>query len=123
MEKPGENSQAVRLIKFTNIEKMSKMEADIKACIYEAIEAEKAGLKVNFQKNPEPTPEELEKKFEEDPVLKTAFEALTPGRQRGYILHFLAPKQSRTRESRIEKNIEKILNGEGLNDKYSGRKR
>jgi uncharacterized protein YdeI (YjbR/CyaY-like superfamily) len=123
LEKPGENSQAVRLIKFTNIEKMSKMEADIKACIYEAIEAEKAGLKVNFQKNPEPIPEELEKKFEEDPVLKTAFEALTPGRQRGYILHFLAPKQSRTRESRIEKNIEKILNGEGLNDKYSGRKR
>ena len=64
-----------------------------------------------------------EKGVPEDPVLKTAFEALTPGRQRGYILHFLAPKQSRTRESRIEKNIEKILNGEGLNDKYSGRKR
>jgi uncharacterized protein YdeI (YjbR/CyaY-like superfamily) len=67
-------------------------------------------------------PEELEKKFEEDPVLKSAFEALTPGRQRGYIIYFSAAKQSKTRESRIEKCIGKILNGEGLNDKYSGKK-
>ncbi len=122
LEKPGPNSQAARLIKFTNIEKIRSHEADIKTCIFEAIEVEKAGLKVKFQKNPEPIPEELEKKFEEDPVLKTAFESLTPGRQRGYILHFSAPKQSKTRVSRIEKCIGKILNGEGLNDKYSRKK-
>ncbi len=121
--KPGKNSQAARLIKFTSIEEIKKAEADLKTCIYEAIEVEKAGLKVNFKKNPEPLPEELEKRFEEDPVLKTAFEALTPGRQRGYILYFSAPKQAKTRESRIEKNVGKILNGEGLNDKYSRRKK
>ena len=115
---PGENSQASRLIKFTNVQEIIEMEATLKAYVYEAIEVEKAGLKVNFKKNPEPIPEELEKKFEEDPVLKTAFEALTPGRQRGYILYFSAPKQSKTRVSRIEKSIGKILNGEGLHDKY-----
>ena len=118
LEKPGKNSQAARLIKFTNIEEIKKVEADLKTYIYEAIEVEKAGLRVKFKKNPEPIPEELESKFEKDPVFKTAFEALTPGRQRGYILYFSAPKQSKTRESRIEKSVGKILNGEGLHDKY-----
>ncbi|MEM1134359.1 MAG: DUF1801 domain-containing protein [Bacteroidota bacterium] len=122
LEKPGKNSQAARLIKFTSVEKIKALEANLKTCIYEAIKVEKAGLKVNFKKNPEPIPEGLEKKFEEDPVLKTAFEALTPGRQRGYILYFSAPKQSKIRESRIERSIGKIINGIGLNDKYSRRK-
>jgi uncharacterized protein YdeI (YjbR/CyaY-like superfamily) len=122
LEKAGPNSQAARLMKFTEIEKIREREADIKACIFEAIEVEKAGLNVQFKRNPEPMPEELEKKFEEDPVLKSAFEVLTPGRQRGYIIYFSAAKQLKTRESRIEKCIGKILNGEGLNDKYSGKK-
>lgn len=122
LEKPGENSQAARLIKFKNTERIRGIETDIKAYIYEAVEVEKAGLKVKFKKNNEPIPEELEKKFIEDPILKTAFESLTPGRRRGYIIFFSAPKQSRTRESRIEKSIGKILNGEGLNDKYSRKK-
>src|SRR5690606_6450495 len=114
--------QAVRLIKFTDTDKIKSFESDIKAYIFEAIEAEKAGLKIEFKKNPEPLPQELEQKFEEDPTLKTAFEALTPGRQRGYILYFSAPKQPKTRISRIEKFTGKILNGEGLHDKYQGRK-
>jgi len=121
LEKPGENSQAVRLIKITNIEEIKEIETEIKTYIYEAIEVEKAGLKVDFKKNSEPIPKELEKKFKEDPILKTAFDALTLGRQRGYILYFSVPKQSKTRTSRIEKNIGKILNGEGLNDKYKRR--
>lgn len=119
LEKQGGNTQAARLIKFTNVEKIKELEPVLKAYIYEAVEVEKAGLKVAFKKNSEPIPEELEKKFEKDPFLKTAFEALTPGRQRGYILYFSAPKQSKTRILRIEKSIRKILNGEGLNDKYS----
>jgi uncharacterized protein YdeI (YjbR/CyaY-like superfamily) len=122
LEKPGENSQAARLMKFTNVERIREIEADIKTYIYEAIEVEKAGLKIIFKRNPEPIPEELENKFAEDLVLKTAFESLTPGRQRGYILYFSAPKQSKTRESRIDKCIGKILNGEGLHDKYKRRK-
>lgn len=120
--KPGENSQAARLIKFTNIGRISGLADDIKNYINEAIEVEEAGLKVNFQKNPQPIPVELEKKFEQDPILKTAFELLTPGRQRGYILYFSAPKQSKTRESRIQKSIGNILNGVGLNDKYKSKK-
>jgi len=118
LEKPGPNSQAARVIRFTNTESIQAMEADLKTYIFEAIEVEKAGLKVDLKKNPEPIPKELEQKFEEDPVLKSAFEALTPGRQRGYILYFSAPKQSKTRFSRIDKSIGKILNGEGLHDKY-----
>jgi len=92
------------------------MEPILKAYIYEAIEAEKAGLEVEFKKNPEPIPEELQNKLDENPALKTAFSALTPGRQRGYILYFSAAKQSKTRESRVEKWMQQILNGKGLND-------
>ncbi len=118
LQKPGKHSQSARLLKFTSIEEIAAVEAQLKACIFEAMEVEKAGLKVTFKKNPEPIPEELENRFEQDPILKNAFESLTPGRQRGYILYFSAPKQSKTRESRITNSIGKILNGEGLHDKY-----
>lgn len=122
LEKPGKNSQASRLIRITNIERIIEIKDEIKTYIYEAIEVEKAGLRVEFKKNLDPIPEELEEKFKEDPILKSAFEALTLGRQRGYIIYFSAPKQSKTRESRIEKSIGRILNGEGLHDKYKRRK-
>lgn len=121
--KQGANSQAVRLFKFENINEIVKVESDIKAYIFESIEIEKLGLKVKFKKNPEPIPEELEIKFTEDPVLKNAFEALTPGRQRGYIIHFSQPKQEKTRMSRIEKCTPMILSGIGLNDKYKSMKK
>jgi uncharacterized protein YdeI (YjbR/CyaY-like superfamily) len=116
LKKPGENTQAARQIRFTNVREIVEMEPILKAYIYEAIEAEKAGLKVNFKKNPEPTPEELQNKLDEIPALKTAFDALTPGRQRAYILYFSAAKQSKTRESRVEKCMQQILNGKGLDD-------
>jgi len=121
--KQGPNSQAARLLKFTDVKEIENIESDIKAYIYEAIEVEKAGLTVSFKTNPEPIPEELELKFEEDPMLKSAFEALTLGRQRGYILHFSQPKQSQTRVSRIEKCTPMILSGIGLHDKYSSKKK
>jgi uncharacterized protein YdeI (YjbR/CyaY-like superfamily) len=123
LEKPGDNSQAVRLIKFRDVKAIKAIESELKAYIHEAVEVEKAGLKVAFKKNPEPLPEELENRFEEDPMFKSAFEALTPGRQRGYILYFSQPKQSKTRLSRIEKYTAMILNGEGLHDKYKGMKK
>ncbi|MBN3527337.1 YdeI/OmpD-associated family protein [Paenibacillus apiarius] len=112
-----ENVQAARQIRFTNLQEIVEMETILKAYIYEAIEVEKAGLEVNFKKNTEfIIPEEFQNKFDEIPALKTAFEALTPGRQRAYILYFSEPKQSKTRESRVEKCMQKILNGKGLND-------
>ena len=117
LEKPGKNTQAARLIKFTDIKEVTQLKSTIKSYIFEAIEIEKAGLEVKFEKNPEPIPEELQVKLDENPKLKSAFEALTPGRQRGYILFFSAPKQSKTRDSRIEKSIPKILKGKGMNDR------
>ncbi|SEN30563.1 YdeI/OmpD-associated family protein [Lihuaxuella thermophila] len=112
-----ENVQAARQIRFTNIQEIVEMETILKAYINEAIEVEKAGLKVNFKRNTELIiPEELQNKFDEIPALKTAFEALTPGRQRAYILYFSQPKQSKTRQSRVEKYIQKILDGKGLHD-------
>lgn len=112
-----ENVQAARQIRFTNVQEIVEMETILKAYIYEAIEVEKAGLEVNFKKNTEfKIPEELQNKFDEIPALKTAFEVLTPGRQRAYILYFSQPKQSKTRESRVEKYMQQILNGKGLND-------
>jgi uncharacterized protein YdeI (YjbR/CyaY-like superfamily) len=116
--KPGENTQAGRQIRFTNVREIDEMEPIVKAYIYEAIEAEKTGLKVNFKKTSEfKIPEEFQKKLDENAALQTAFDALTPGRQRAYILHFSAPKQSKTRESRVEKWLQQILNGKGINDK------
>ena len=112
-----ENVQVARQIRFTNVQEIIEMESILKAYIYEAIEVEKAGLEVNFKKSTEfIIPEELQIKLDETPALKTAFEALTPGRQRAYILYFSQPKQSKTRESRVEKYIQQILNGKGLKD-------
>ncbi|MBY8911400.1 YdeI family protein [Bacillus sp. YC2] len=110
-----ENVQAARQIRFTNVQEIAEMETILKAYIDEAIQVEKAGLKVSL--NTEFTiPEELQNKFDEIPALKTAFEALTPGRQRAYILYFSKAKQSKTRESRVEKYVQQILNGKGLHD-------
>ena len=115
--KPGENTQAGRWIKFTAVREIVEMETILKAYIHEAIEVEKAGLKVNFKKNTELIfPEEFQNKLDENPALKTAFDALTPGRQRAYNLYFSAAKQSKTRESRVEKCVRQILNGKGLDD-------
>ena len=111
------NVQAARQIRFTNVREIVKLKPVLKAHIYEAIEVEKAGLKVKLKETAEfPFPEEFQKKLDGSPALKAAFEALTPGRQRGYSLYFSAPKQSKTRESRVEKSIKQILNGKGLND-------
>jgi uncharacterized protein YdeI (YjbR/CyaY-like superfamily) len=115
--KQTKNTQAGRQIRFTNVREIVEMETILKAYIYEAIEVEKAGLKVNFKKTTEfIIPEKFQNKIDEIPALKTAFDALTPGRQRAYILYFSAPKQSKTRESRVEKCMQQILNGKGLND-------
>lgn len=112
-----ENVQAARQIRFTNVQEIVEMELIIKDYILEAIEVEKAGLKVELKKHTEfIIPEELQNKFDDTPAMKTAFEALTPGRQRAYILYFSKPKQSKTRESRVEKYMQQILDGKGLND-------
>lgn len=117
--KPGDGSQAARLLKFTNPEQIANQTEIIKTYILQAIGIEQLGLKVAFKPNPEPIPEELLAKFEDFPALKEAFQALTPSRQRGYIIYFTQPKQSQTRINRIEKCIPKIFKGEGLNDKYN----
>jgi uncharacterized protein YdeI (YjbR/CyaY-like superfamily) len=112
-----ENVQAGRQIRFTNVQEIVEMEPILKAYIYEAIEVEKAGLKVELKKASEYSiPEEFQNKLDEIPALKTAFDALTSGRQRAYIFYFSQPKQSKTRESRVEKCMQQILNGKGLND-------
>ena len=111
------NVQAARQMRYTSIQEIVDMEAILKAYIYESIEVEKAGLKVDLKKTTEFTMvQEFQKKLDELPALKTAFAALTPGRQRAYMLYFSAPKQSKTRVSRIEKSIQQILNGKRLND-------
>jgi uncharacterized protein YdeI (YjbR/CyaY-like superfamily) len=114
--RPGEYTQAARQIRFTNVREIVEMEPILKAYIHRAIEAEKSGLKVEYKKNPEPVPEELQNRLDKIPAFKTAFESLTPGRQRAYILYFSAAKQSKTRESRIDKCRRRILDGKGLND-------
>jgi uncharacterized protein YdeI (YjbR/CyaY-like superfamily) len=112
-----ENVQSARQIRFTNLQEIVKMAQVIKAYIYQAVEVEEAGLKVPLKKTKDFTvPEELQDKLNEMPSLKTAFEALTPGRQRGYIFYFSQPKQSKTREARVEKYLPKILDGKGLDD-------
>ena len=112
------NVQAARQIRFTNVREIVELEPILKAYIHEAIEVEKAGLKVNYKTATEfPTPDEFINKLEEVPGLQDAFEALTPGRRRAYLLYFSAPKQSKTREARIEKYMQQILNGRGLNDR------
>ena len=113
-----ENTQAARQIRFNNAQEIVEMEPILKVYINEAIEVEKAGLEVDFKKTSEfNIPEEFQKKLDENPALKTAFESLTPGRQRAYILYFSAAKQSKTRESRVEKYMQQILDGKGLQDR------
>jgi uncharacterized protein YdeI (YjbR/CyaY-like superfamily) len=112
-----ENVQAARQIRFTNLQEITKLKATLKAYIYQAIEVEKAGLKVKLKKTTEfAIPAEFKNRLDKNAALKKAFKALTPGRQRAYLLYFAAPKQSATRESRIEKSIPQILDGKGLND-------
>jgi len=113
---PGQH-QSVRQIRFTSVQEILKMEPVLKAYIREAIQAEEAGLKVKLKKTADLTiPGEFQKKLDEFPALKAAFRALTPGRQRHYIFHFSQPKQSKTREARVEKCMKQILAGKGLDD-------
>jgi uncharacterized protein YdeI (YjbR/CyaY-like superfamily) len=112
-----ENVQATRQIRFKNLESILDSQSTIKAYLEEAIQIDKAGLKVELKKTAEfNLPEEFQQVLDEMPELKTAFEALTPGRQRGYLLHFSAPKQAKTRAARVEKYLQKILDGKGLDD-------
>ena len=112
-----ENVQAARQIRFTSVEQIIATQTVLKTYIYEAIEIEKAGLKVELKKPSEfKISEEFQQKLEENPALKSAFYALTPGRQRGYLLHFSAPKQAKTREARVEKCMPFIFAGKGLTD-------
>lgn len=112
----GPNSQAGKRFEFGSTQDIVKMKSTIKAYIKEAVTLEKSGSKVEFKKKPESTPTELLQMFAKKPALKKAFAALTPGRQRGYILHFAGAKQAQTRISRIEKCMPKILAGKGLNE-------
>jgi uncharacterized protein YdeI (YjbR/CyaY-like superfamily) len=114
---PGANSQSTRQIRFTSAEHVLEMEHVLKTYILEAIRIEKLGVKVQFTKEPNSIPEELQKKFAEMPELKSAFEALSPGRQRGYLLYFSQAKLSKTRESRIDKYKTKIFSGKGINER------
>jgi uncharacterized protein YdeI (YjbR/CyaY-like superfamily) len=115
--KPGENTQACRVIRFTSVPQIAELQPALKTYINEAIEIEKSGLKVKLKKITEfKLPKELQTKLNQNPALKTAFRALTPGRQRAYLLYFSAAKQSKTRESRIGKCMPRILGGKGLDD-------
>ncbi len=112
-----ENVQAARQVRFTSVGEIDALEPILKAYILEAIEAEKDGLQVKLKKTSEYSlPDEFQNKLDENPELRDAFEALTPGRQRGYILYFSQPKQAKTREARVEKCMQQILEGKGLND-------
>lgn len=116
--KTGENTRVGRQIRFTTVQEIVEMESILKAYINEAIEVEKAGLKVVPEEKKELVfPEEFQKKLDENPTFKIAFEALTPGRKRAYNFYFSGAKQSKTREARVEKYMQHILNGKGLNDK------
>jgi uncharacterized protein YdeI (YjbR/CyaY-like superfamily) len=113
----SKNVQATRQIRFTSLKEINQLKKDLKAYIFQAIEIEKSGAKVVLKKVSEfEMADEFKTKLDEMPALKKAFEALTPGRQRAYLLHFSQPKQSQTRESRVLKCIPQILNGKGLND-------
>jgi uncharacterized protein YdeI (YjbR/CyaY-like superfamily) len=114
---PTENSQAARQVRFTSAGEIAKLAPTLEAYVREAIEAEKSGLRITYKKISEfKVPEEFQQKLEASPVLKTAFAALTPGRQRAYLLYFSGAKQSQTRESRVEKCAPRILKGKGLDD-------
>ncbi len=118
LKKPGENTQAARMVRFSSVQEITEMEAILKAYVNEAIAVEKANLKVDFkEKSALVFPPEFQTKLHENPALKTAFEALTPGRQRAYNLYFSAAKQTPTQVSRIEKSLKRILVGKGLTDR------
>lgn len=120
--KPGRNTQAARMIRFTEAQQIRDLEPVLKAHLQEAVEVEKAGLKVTYKETSEyPFPKELQARLDEDPAFKAAFEALTPGRQRGYLLYFSSAKQSKTRASRIAKYEQHILDGKGMHDDYAMR--
>lgn len=114
--KMGENTQAGRQMRFENVQDILDKKSIIKDYIFEAVEIEERGEKVEIKREATPVPEEFQIRLNENPELKSAFESLTPGRQRAYLFHFSAPKQSKTRESRIEKSIPNILKGKGMND-------
>jgi uncharacterized protein YdeI (YjbR/CyaY-like superfamily) len=119
--KPGENTQSARLIRFTSVQGIIALEPVLSAYVHEAIDVEQAGLKVAFKESSESDiPDEIQSKLNENPALRTAFAALTPGRQRGYILYFSAAKQPKTRASRVEKYTRQILDGKGINDCICG---
>ena len=116
LEAPGPNSRAARRMMFDSVEAVDRMAPDLRAFIEQAVRVEQAGLRVEVRRAPEPVPDELVAMFDTVPGLKTAFEALTPGRQRGYLLHFSGAKQSKTRTARIEKHVPRILEGRGIHD-------
>lgn len=121
LSKPGENTQAARVIKFRNIGEIESIRPILKSYIFEALELEKAGLKVDFDdKHTLQFSEELQRELDENPAFKMAFTRLTPGRQRGYNLYFSAPKQAKSRNARIEKYKQRILDGKGINDCVCG---
>jgi len=116
--KTGENAEVGRQVRFTDVREITRIKPVLKTYISQAIEVEKAGLKVVTKKVTDlKLPQELQNRLDKDPAFKSAFNALTPGRQRAYIFHFAAPKQSKTRESRIDKYTPQILNGKGLNER------
>ncbi|MFO0321597.1 MAG: YdeI/OmpD-associated family protein [Bacteroidota bacterium] len=115
--KQGEHSQSARIIKYTDSKQIIKQVTILKSYIQEAIEIEQSGKKVVLTKNPESIPDELTNEFSNDSEFKKSFYALTPGRQRGYIIYFSAPKSAQSKINRIEKSKQNILNGIGLNDK------
>lgn len=118
LETPGENTQSGRLIRFTSVQEIDEMETVLKAYVREAIEVERAGLKVDFRRLALTIPAEFQDKLDRMPALRTAFEKLTPGRQRAYTLYISAAKLSKTRASRVEKCVPKILAGRGVDEEY-----
>ena len=118
LEQQGPSVQSARIIRFTAVDQIINLSDTIKEYVKEAVVIEESGVKVEFKKDLEPIPDELNDMFEDLPALRDAFYALTPGKQRGYIIHFSQPKQSASRISRIEKCIDKIMNGEGFHDAY-----
>ena len=111
-----ENVQAARQIRFKGVDEILALEPVLKAYIQEAVQVEKAGLKVEYKKELQPFPEEFQQKLDQTPGLKESFDALTPGRQRAYLMFFSQPKQAKTRTERVEKYVQQIMNGKGLND-------
>jgi len=121
LQKPGDNSQSVKMFSFTKVEDIQAIRLEIKDYVFEAIEIQKAGTKVNFKKlSDDDFPQELVETLDKNPKLKEAFKALTPGRQRGYWLYFAQAKQSKTRQSRIDNSVDRIMRGKGIHDCVCG---